>query len=207
MFRRWPRARKKGKGSLLLLAAVLLAVGGAAFSEWGLGSVSRELTREAARGYALSCVNQAVKASLEESGEFVTVERDEQGEPLAVHADTTALNALRSQVLARLEDSLNGSVTVDVPAGSLTGIALLNGRGFPVPLKLRMEGSADLAFETEFGSAGINQSCHRITMVVTVQLYSQSQRFETQVHLETSTVLAETVLVGQVPQAAFLETG
>ena len=147
------------------------------------------------------------EASLEESGEFVTVERDEQGEPLAVHADTTALNALRSQVLARLEDSLNGSVTVDVPAGSLTGIALLNGRGFPVPLKLRMEGSADLAFETEFGSAGINQSCHRITMVVTVQLYSQSQRFETQVHLETSTVLAETVLVGQVPQAAFLETG
>lgn len=106
-----------------------MAVGGAAFSEWGLGSVSRELTREAARGYALSCVNQAVKASLEESGEFVTVERDEQGEPLAVHADTTALNALRSQVLARLEDSLNGSVTVDVPAGSLTGIALLNGGG------------------------------------------------------------------------------
>ena len=189
------------------MAAILLAVGGAAFFFFFLGSVSQELTQEAARGYALSCVNQAVESALEESGEFVTVERDEQGNPLAVHTDTTALNTLRAQVLAQLEDSLNGSVTVDVPAGSLTGIALLNGRGFPVPLTLRMEGSADLAFESEFGSAGINQSCHRITMVVTVQLYSQSQRFETQVHLETSTVLAETVLVGQVPQTAFLETG
>ena len=74
------------------MAAVLLAVGGAAFSEWGMGSVSQELTQEAARGYALSCVNQAVESALEESGEFVTVERDEQGNPLAVHTDTTALN-------------------------------------------------------------------------------------------------------------------
>lgn len=115
------------------------------------------------------------------------------------------MNALRVQVLERLEEPLNGSVTVEVPAGSLTGIALLNGRGFPVPLSMNLEAAADLSFHTEFVSAGINQSCHRVTMTVTVQAYSQSQRFQTQTQVETSTVLAETVLVGQVPEMALLE--
>lgn len=184
-----------------------LLIGSAMFSEWGLGSVSEELTQEAARGYVLSCVNQAVEEALEEGSTFVQVERSEGGEPMAVHTDTAALNRLRAQVLSKLEKTLNGSVTVKVPAGSLTGIALLNGHGFPVPLTLRLEASADLSFHTEFVSAGINQSCHRVTMLVAVQAYSQSKRFETQTHVETSTVLAETVLVGDVPEMALLETG
>lgn len=137
----------------------------------------------------------------------MTIERDGEGEPVAVQADTAALNELRLQVLGTLEESLNGSVTVEVPVGSLTGVALLNGRGFPVPLTLGMEGSADLSFQTEFVSAGINQSCHRVTMVVKAQGFSQSRRFETQVEVETSTVLAETVLVGAVPEGAVLQTG
>lgn len=199
--------RRRGRGKALLAFAAALLAGGLSFSERGLGSISEELTQEAARGYVLSCVNQAVAQALEEEQAFVIVERDEAGAPLAVHTDAAALNALRVQVLERLEETLNGSVTVEVPAGSLTGIALLNGRGFPVPLSMNLEAAADLSFHTEFVSAGINQSCHRVTMVVKAQGFSQSRRFETQVEVETSTVLAETVLVGAVPEGAVLQTG
>ncbi|HJB37625.1 MAG TPA: sporulation protein YunB [Candidatus Acutalibacter ornithocaccae] len=187
--------------------AAALFTGGTALSEWGLGSISEELTQEAARAYVLAQVNQAVEEALAQPRPFVTIERDGEGEPVAVQADTAALNELRLQVLGTLEESLNGSVTVEVPVGSLTEVALLNGRGFPVPLTLGMEGSADLSFQTEFVSAGINQSCHRVTMVVKAQGFSQSRRFETQVEVETSTVLAETVLVGAVPEGAVLQTG
>ena len=68
-------------------------------------------------------------------------------------------------------------------------------------------GSSQANFHNEFVSAGINQSCHRVTMVVKAQGFSQSRRFETQVEVETSTVLAETVLVGAVPEGAVLQTG
>lgn len=199
--------RRRGGGKALLAFAAALLAGGLSFSEWGLGSISEELTQEAARAYVLAQVNQAVEEALAQPRPFVTIERDGEGEPVAVQADTAALNELRLQVLGTLEESLNGSVTVEVPVGSLTGVALFNGRGFPVPLTLGMEGSADLSFQTEFVSAGINQSCHRVTMVVKAQGFSQSRRFETQVEVETSTVLAETVLVGAVPEGAVLQTG
>ena len=171
-------------------------------------TVTEELTQEAARGVVLGQIREAIETELEgELPSFVTVERDGQGDIQAIRTHTEELNALRVRVLERLEERLNGNVTVTIPVGSLTGVALFNGRGFPVPLKLRLESSADLDFSTEFTSAGINQSCHRITMTVRVQAYSHSQRFPVHVAETSSTVLAETVLVGTVPETAVVKTG
>mgnify|MGYP000727200741 CR=1 FL=1 len=64
--RRFRYTRKKGRGKALLLLAAAVHRG-TALSEWGLGSISEELTQEAARGYVLSCVNQAVAQALEKS--------------------------------------------------------------------------------------------------------------------------------------------
>ena len=62
------RSRRKGTWKAPLAVVALLLLGAIACSEWGLGSVSEELTQEAARGYVLSCVNQAVEEALEEDG-------------------------------------------------------------------------------------------------------------------------------------------
>ena len=200
--RRFRYTRKKGRGKALLLLAAALFTGGTALSEWGLGSISEELTQEAARAYVLAQVNQAVEEALAQPRPFVTIERDGEGEPVAVQADTAALNELRLQVLGTLEESLNGSVTVEVPVGSLTGVALLNGRGFPVPLTLGMEGSADLSFQTEFVSAGINRTKYAVTMTVTAQLYSASTAFTDVVTVTSAYPVYESVLEGEVPRYA-----
>lgn len=202
-----PRFRRKGLPKrkngrfrlwILLCAAFFLLFG--AFSERGLSSVSEELTREAAKGYLAKAVNRAVTDSLEGGEASFQKVCEQEGQVSAVSTDIEALNQLKSHVLSKLSESLNGTVRVSVPVGSLTNIGLLSGRGFPVPLRLKLEGSADVAFQTEFLSAGVNQTCHRVTMVVRAQAFSQSRRFETYAQHETSTVLCETVIVGEVPQ-------
>ncbi len=192
----------KGHRRLALILLVLLGFW-LGFSEWGLSSVSEELTEEAVRSYVLSCVNRAVEEELKNvENSFVSVSRSEDGSIAAVSADTAALNRLKTGVLSRLSKSLKGKASAHVPIGSLTGAAVLNGRGPNVPVRLNLEGCADVAFETEFVSAGVNQSCHRVTMRVMVTACSQSKRFQTRVNTETVTVLAETVVVGRVPQIA-----
>lgn len=183
---------------MVLVAAAALG----ALAEWVLSGVTPELTQEAARGYVLECISQAVEAELEEDPEpFVVIQREEDGQVALVSADSQRLNRLKSRVLERLSKSLRGRATVYVPVGSLTGIGLLNGRGFPVPLKLQLEGSAVVEFFTDFTGAGLNQTCHRLTMTVQARAYSTSRRFETAVEAQTSTVLAETMVVGEVPRA------
>ncbi len=203
---RSPAGRKKLVKKLL--AAVLLVLcSGEAVAEMGLFSISQKLTETAARSYLLSHMSQAVNEELQaEKNALVDLNRTGNGEISAVSANTAALNALKAGVLSRLEKSLNGTVTAWIPVGSLTEIGIFNGRGPGVPVKLKLESSVDVSFQTEFCSAGVNQSCHRITMTVTASAYSQSQRFEALVEEHTETVLAETVVIGEVPDVALTES-
>ncbi len=200
--RRLPRRYRSSGGKrrrLLWLGLAVILI--AALCEWAISGVSPELVEEAARGYVLECISRAVDAELEESGApFVTVERESGGKISMVSADQERLNSLRAGVLERLSRSLKGKATVYVPVGSLTGVGLFNGRGFPVPVKLQLEGSAVVEFSTEFTGAGLNQTCHRLMMTVRARAYSPSKRFETSVETEAATVLAETMVVGEVPK-------
>lgn len=196
---RYKKTQGRFRGVVMVLAA--LASGLVALSELALSAVTPELTQEAVRGYMLDCVTQAVEAELEaEPAAFVTIEREADGQVSLVSADPERLNRMKAGVVERLSKTLRGQATVYVPIGSLTGVGLLNGRGFPVPIKLQLEGSAAAEFATDFVSAGVNQTCYRLTMTVTARTYSQSRRFETSVETETATVLAETLVVGEVPE-------
>lgn len=204
MRRRRSHAKKRVRPvrRLLLVAGVLVLIF-SVVSEWGLSSVSEELTQEAANRYLAETVNDAVHKELENcENSFVSVTRDASGNVSAVTADTEALNRLKTGVLAELNQSLNQKASVFVPIGSLTDVGLFNGRGFQVPIRLKFEGDADISFSTDFVSAGINQSCHRITMTITARVYSESKRFRVSADSETATVLAETVIVGSVPELA-----
>ncbi len=200
--RRLPRRYRSSGGKrrrLLWLGLAVILI--AALCERAISGVSPELVEEAARGYVLECISRAVDAELEESdAPFVTVERESGGKISMVSADQERLNSLRAGVLERLSRSLKGKATVYVPVGSLTGVGLFNGRGFPVPVKLQLEGSAVVEFSTEFTGAGLNQTCHRLMMTVRARAYSPSKRFETSVETEAATVLAETMVVGEVPK-------
>ncbi len=196
--RRYRGGGKKRRWAVwLVLAVIVIAV----FCERAISGVSPELIEEAARGYVLECISEAVDAEMEEDkGPFVNVEKGSEGQVSLVSADQDRLNSLRAGVLERLSHSLKGRATVYVPVGSLTGVGLFNGRGFPVPVKLQLEGSAIVEFSTEFTGAGMNQTCHRLVMTVRARAYSPSKRFETSVETETTTVLAETMVVGEVPK-------
>lgn len=194
-----PKKRRKSFAFLALGIAALWC----GLSEWGLSFVSADLAQEAAKNYLISCMNRAVEEECEAQGmSFVTVNHGEAGTVSAISADAEALNRLKTGIVNRLSRSLNGKATVHIPLGSFSNVGVLNGRGPQVPLKLNLEGSADVSFQTAFDSAGVNQSCHRIVLWIRAKAYSQSRRFELQVEETTSTVLAETVIIGEVPEVA-----
>lgn len=203
--RRWrrPQTARARRGKRLLAAAAALAALAVFCWEWGISSLSEGLTEEVARGYVLEKVTQAVEEELEASpGPYIQVERGPDGAITGSCTDARALHALKAGILERLSHTLNGKATAWVPAGSLTGIAFLNGRGPGLPVRMAFEGSADLRFDTEFTTAGVNQTLHRVTLTVSARAYSQSRRFTASVEESSSAVLAETVVVGPVPQVA-----
>lgn len=202
------RKRKKHRYRRLILFFMAIILIFAVLSEIGLSSVTEALTQQAAEKYIITSINSAVKEVLKSYDEdsFTGMNRDIEGNVVSVEANSTRINELKTALSEKITEELNGRKSIGVPFGSLTDIALLNGRGFDVPVKLNYIGSAELTIKSEFLSAGINQSCHRITLNVRATVVSQSKRFSAEVTSETDFVVAETVIVGQVPGFAALSS-
>lgn len=136
---------------------------------------------------------------------YCSVSYGSDGEILAVTANTTAVSEAVRMVLDEVNEALADLdyITVSLPVGTLFGGELLSGRGFG--LNYRAEPYCNLSASTgsSLSSAGINQVCHRIMLKITANVslicMGRTETFMTEIELP----LAESVLVGNVPDGFF----
>ena len=95
----------------------------------------------------------------------------------------------------------NGEQTVRIPTGNLIGGSFFVGRGPYLPFKIHSSGSVITTLENAFSDAGINQTCHRIYLNMTLSMTVLLPSERCHVELQTAFLVCETVLVGEVPQA------
>ena len=88
---------------------------------------------------------------------------------------------------------------LSIPVGTLTGSPLLAGRGPLLTVRMQSVGSPSARFENEFTDAGINQTRHRIMLVVDVSVGILLPGFSTATRVSSEFNVAETVIVGSVP--------
>ena len=89
---------------------------------------------------------------------------------------------------------------LSIPIGTLTGSALLAGRGPRISVRMESVGSSSARFENRFDSAGINQTNHQIALEVDVSVSILLPGFTTATTVSTAVTVAETVIVGSVPE-------
>ena len=150
-------------------------------------------------------VEDAIWNQLEESGvgytDLVTIQRGEDGAITAVTTDTAALNRLRAQLLGAALAALDGvDVTqIQIPLGSLLDFDLLWGLGPTVKVHAMTVGTAAGEFSSEFSSAGVNQTLHRISLSLEIPLTLMLPGGRAEAVCRTDVPIAETVIVGRVP--------
>ena len=108
-------------------------------------------------------------------------------------------SAITQDVLGRLGEV--SDMDLSIPAGTLTGSALLVGRGPSITIRMQSVGSCSAHFENQFDQAGINQTTHRILLCVDVSMSILLPGFRTSTQVSNSFSVAETVIVGNVPDS------
>ena len=159
-----------------------------------------------ARSIFTEAVNQAI---LDAAGDnisynsFVELTTGEDGAVSSIQTDSMAVNkfkAYASQAVANRLEEINKK-DISVPVGTLTGIELFTGRGPDVKLRLVQKGSITADLSSSFSEAGINQTCHAINCDVSAQFYAVIPGFKIPVDLNTTVVIAQSVIVGDVPDS------
>ena len=146
-------------------------------------------------------VNEAIESGEITYDQLISFEKDNDGKITAVHSNMAACNRLQVEILdiilARIDQV--SARELSIPVGSLTGSALLAGRGPRIKVRMESVGSSSARFENEFSSAGINQTNHRIVLHIDVSVAILLPGFTTATEVSNAVTVAETVIVGTVP--------
>ena len=134
-------------------------------------------------------------------GDLVRIERDSAGDITAVITDVVELNRLRGVLLERVLEELSGVDVseIHIPLGSLLDVDVLWAKGPSLKLHGMRVGTVSAEFESEFSQAGINQTLHRIWLEIRVPLTLILPGDEVETETESRLCVAETIIVGDVP--------
>lgn len=199
-----PVQRRKKRAALTLLFVLFLLMLFLACATAYLHSVSTDIAVSDASDIVTVRINNAIAELMRDNdydgSYFVSFEKDQSGEVTAISCNMARINALSAQILERVVDvTENYTATVRIPAGNLTGISLLMGRGPKIPVEIITLTSSRVGFNNSIVTAGINQSKHQITLRVLVDIDVLVPWGSKSTEVVTEVLIADTVVVGQVP--------
>jgi sporulation protein YunB len=156
---------------------------------------------------ATDIVNGAIEHALTDENvtydKLVHLNYGENGQIAGIETDVVSVNRMKSRAALEINEALRemGERKLAVAAGTLSGVQMLYGRGPDVNVISRPKGFADVRVASEFKSAGINQTLHKIIITVSVDVSAIIPGYTASTTAETEFIAAETVIVGVVPEA------
>ncbi len=203
----WFRRFFRGFLFLLLFASILMMVLRHKYDQ-----VIVELTRTQVTNSTSDLINDAVALQIAEGNiqydRIVYFEKDVSGRITALKTNIGEVNKLKTDTLNIINDQIleTDQAQMGIPLGSLFLPELFSGKGPQIPVKILAIRNSDADFQSSFTHAGINQTLHQVRMRVlidvTVLVLGETLAFT----VETDVVIAETIIVGAVPDT-FLQTG
>ena len=143
-----------------------------------------------------------------QSDRIVFFEKDLEGRITALKTNMSEVNRLKTDILNIINDEILAldHSDIGIPLGSLFFPEVLSGKGPAIPVNILSIRNSDANFVSHFSQAGINQTLHRLNMEVSIDVavlvLGQTSSFT----MNSEVVVAETVIVGDVPQT-YLQTG
>ena len=202
---RYLRLTGRQRAGIWLTLLVLALLAAAVSLLWHLKPVMTSM----ATARVSNLVNRIVSAAVNEAVEngdidyqnFVIFEKDETGHITALRSNVAEVTRMQGQITDEILHRLSEVATseLEIPLGTLTGSALLAGRGPSLFVRMQAVGSASAAFRNRFTAAGINQTRHQIFLDVDVYMSILLPGMKTSTKVSNEIAVAETVIVGGVP--------
>lgn len=201
------KMRKSKKICLFLAVIIAMSLWVVSYIESFFEPIIRTMAVSRSEVLLSQEIANEINETMSESGityeDIISFVLDKDGRINAMTTNIVTANRLKSSLaLSILTRITNVDETeLGVPVGNLTGISILAGRGPEMKVKVIPIGSVQTELSSQFVSAGINQTQHRVIMEVTsnVDIILPSETVSTTVSVNV--VIAETVIVGSVPES------
>ena len=133
--------------------------------------------------------------------DLCTIVKDDAENIKMIKSNIIPVNQITSDVALKIQEELNKTENSEfsIKLGSFTGSKILSGRGPNVNIKISTIGNLDTSLESEFISAGVNQTLHRLYLQVECNVIILTPFNTMEEKITNQVLLAEAVIVGTPP--------
>lgn len=175
--------------------------------------VIRDLAETSVRNTTSDLTNEAIAQQIANGNiqydRIVYFEKDLNGRITALKTNIGEVNHLKTDILNLVNSRILAldSADLGIPIGSLILPELFSGKGPVIPVHILAIRNSEASFSSRFSQAGINQTLHQLVMEVNVDaavlVLGQTSSFS----VSSQVVVAETVIVGDVPNTYLFAGG
>lgn len=175
------------------------------YLEYRLSPIIAVIAEHEARQISTVIIDRTVCEQIEYTGltyeQLVHFEKDTSGKVAAITTNAVNISKFKSYVTIAISKALSELIyeEVTIPIGTIIYGDLFLGRGPKIKIRLNPVGSVSSNIYSEFSSAGINQTKHRIMIELRAEVSVLIPFRTVSTEVSTSVCIAETVLVGDVP--------
>jgi len=149
-------------------------------------------------------VNLAVISAMQGTvtyDDLIHIVTDASGKITMLQANSIQINALSRDVIDNTYNYIMEKVgsSLVIPIGSFSGIPILSGLGPSVVIPTLPYGSVKCKFLSQFVSAGINQTIHKIYISVQTSITLVLPFNNINVEDETEVLISESLIIGEIP--------
>jgi len=149
-------------------------------------------------------INESISLVLKQHIQYqdlISVKEDDEGNITMMQANTFLMNKVASDMALAIQEHLKQIKTASerIPLGNALGSQLLAQYGPKMKLTVTPVGMVDVNFGTEFEHSGINQTRHRIYLIINTSVRVIVPFSSNNIKVTTYFPVAETIIVGKVP--------
>ena len=200
------KARKRHLKAWFALLLLILVTVGYIIIDDAIRPTILSLSEARLRAIAVKSMNEAVRETVG-SGvtytDLINIQKDKEGNITLISANAVLMNNLAASTAIAAQDKiLNiGEQGIKIPIGTILGGQLMSGRGPAVVVRVEPVGSVTTDFMTEFEAAGINQTRHKIYLVLNASIRILIGSSSQTVEISSQVLISETIIIGDVPQS------
>ena len=137
--------------------------------------------------------------------DLVTIYKDSNENITMIKSNITPINLIISDVAEQIQKRINEveQDEIGIRLGSFIGSRILSGVGPIIPIKLSTVGNVQTDLRSEFKSAGINQTIHRIYLQIDCEINILTPYNTISESISNQVLIAENIIVGKIPEAYY----
>jgi len=201
----YQQRRGSFKGFMVIVILFLFIIYSFMFVDQKIKPAVLAIAQVKAKEIATRAINEAVNDRVSDDVKYqdlIFIRTDEEGNITLMQSNTIMMNILATEVALTVQDKIKNIKTsaVKVPLGNVFGSPLLAQYGPNINIDVTPIGMVNVDFKTEFEASGINQTRHKIYLIVKTQVQIIVPFSSGSTEVVTSVPIAETIIVGKVPE-------